>query len=316
MTAQARERPAFGGTLGAALLAAALFAVATIYPQLGLLAITAPFPLILSRLRSGLGGGLTSSLLAVALLGALLTPGQAVAFGLFLGVPALLIGEAMDRGRGLRRGCTWGFVYLAFLIGGALLLDGAEMAARVLEPLDQYRSPESIAEMKKTGLAPERIEDVAEQFASLRNALAVVYPAAYIIMGALVVLANATLLRIYLARRDPGLLEDGEFERTRLPLGLAVVFVLAGLGVLLDALRPAAYNVLLVLAFFFALQGLAVVAYYVHRLAAPSFLRLAVLVLVLVNPWAKETLALLGLFDIWLDFRKYAEAPEDPPRGA
>ena len=65
-----------------------------------------------------------------------------------------------------------------------------------------------------------------------------------------------------------------------------------GLAVLSPPLRAGAYNVLLVVAFFFALQGLAVVAFYAHRLAAPPLLRWAVLVLVLVNPWAPQILAL------------------------
>jgi uncharacterized protein YybS (DUF2232 family) len=80
--------------------------------------------------------------------------------------------------------------------------------------------------------------------------------------------------------------------------------------VLSPLLRPAAYNGLLILAFFFALQGLAVVSFYAQRLAAPPLLRAAVLVLVLINPWAPQILALIGLFDIWFDFRKWAEPPE------
>ena len=74
--------------------------------------------------------------------------------------------------------------------------------------------------------------------------------------------------------------------------------------------RPVAYNVLLIAAFFFALQGLAVAAYYAHRLAGPPFLRVALMALVLLNPWAPQILALLGLFDTWVDFRKWAEPPQ------
>ena len=67
---------------------------------------------------------------------------------------------------------------------------------------------------------------------------------------------------------------------------------------------------LLVLGFFYALQGFAVVAYYARRLAAPPVLRIAVMVLVLVNPWAPQILGLIGLFDTWFDFRKWAQPPE------
>ncbi len=54
-------------------------------------------------------------------------------------------------------------------------------------------------------------------------------------------------------------------------------------------------------------------AFYARRLAAPPFLRAAVVLLVLVNPWAPQILALMGLFDIWLDLRKYAEPPAGTP---
>jgi uncharacterized protein YybS (DUF2232 family) len=125
------------------------------------------------------------------------------------------------------------------------------------------------------------------------------------------VIANAALLRLYLSRRDPGWLEDGEFERVRWPLGLVVTFVVAGAAVALPTARPVAYNVLLVTAFFFALQGLAVVGFYARRLAGPPLLKAVVVLLVLANPWAPQILGLLGLFDNWFDFRKWAELPPE-----
>jgi hypothetical protein len=129
-------------------------------------------------------------------------------------------------------------------------------------------------------------------------------------MGAFLVLGNAALLRLYLVRRHPRLLVSGELESLRWPLGLAVAFVAAGAGVAIPALQGAAYNALLMVAFLFCLQGLAVLGYYARRLAGPPPLRVALLVLVLLNPWAAPLLALLGLFDTWLDFRKWARPPK------
>ena len=146
---------------------------------------------------------------------------------------------------------------------------------------------------------------------SIRSVLAVVYPAAYIIGGALVVLVNAALLRGYLARRDPGWLDGGEFEGIHWPLGLAVLFVLTGPMVLWPPLQPAAYNLLLIEAFFFALQGLAVIAYFARRLAAPALLRGAVLLLILISPWAPHILAGVGLLDLWCNFRRFADPPAE-----
>jgi uncharacterized protein YybS (DUF2232 family) len=312
--ARANRDPRLGGVVGAGLVSAVLFSSSLVLPVLLPFALASPFPLVLQRLRGGLTGGILSAALAAALLAAVFAPGQGVAFALVLALPGLLIGEAMARGRGLVRGCGWAFLALSAEISLALLLASGPMAENVLQTLEQFRSPQFIEDLKASGLPPEKVTDWTDQIALWRDALSVVFPAAYIIIGGLVVLVNGALVRLYLARRDPGWLEDGEFERVRWPFALVVVFVLSGAAVTLPPLRPAAYNALLVVGFFFALQGLAVAAFYARRLAGPPFLRGAVVVLVLVNPWAPQILALLGLVDNWIDFRKYAEPPE--ARGA
>jgi hypothetical protein len=241
----------------------------------------------------------------------LFSPGQALAFAVLFELPGLLIGEGMARGRGLRRGALWAFLAVTGALSTALFFASRTLLLRALEPVEHFRGTAFLRQLEESGWTSEMIAQWSNQWKVTGEILAVVYPAAYIIMGGFLVLANAALLRFYLARRDPGWLDGSEFEGLRLPLGMAVTFVFAGAAVAFPPLRPAGYNVLLVLAFFFALQGLAVVSFYARRLAAPPFLRAAVVLLVLVNPWAPQILALMGLFDIWLDLRKYAEPPAD-----
>jgi hypothetical protein len=173
---------------------------------------------------------------------------------------------------------------------------------------DAMWSPAQMQRLREMGSAPERVAELAEWVSWWRGVIEVVYPAIFIVLGALMVLSNAWLLRTYLSRRDPGWLEGGEFEGMRWPLGLAAAFVACGAAVVSPPLRPAAYNALVVLAFCFALQGLAVVAYYFRRLAPPA-LMIAIVMTVLLLPYALYVLALLGLFDMFIDFRKWAEPP-------
>jgi uncharacterized protein YybS (DUF2232 family) len=303
--------PRLGSLLGAGALAAGLFVAPRFAPALLPLSLVSPLPLMLQRLRGGSGGTALATVLAAALIGALLAPGPAAWFLAVVVAPALLIAEALVRGRGLVRGCGWAFALVATEIAVALLFGSGFMAEQVLAPLEQLRSDAFLGELAAGGVPPEQVTAWSEQVVTLEEALAVVFPAIFVIGGALMVLTNAALLRLYLARRDPGWLEEGEFERVRWPLGLVAAFILSGAAVLVPAARPTAYNVLLVVAFFFALQGLAVVGFYARRLAGPPLLRAAVVVLVLVNPWAPQILALLGLFDNWFDFRRWAEPPRE-----
>lgn len=307
--ARVGERPEpRAGVLGAALFSALLYGMALKLPLLVPFLVVSPFPLLVVRLRSGLPAAASACAFAAALLGIVFSPARSLGY-LLLIVPVLLISEALARGRGILRGCGWAFAVLVVQVALMLVFANPRMEELALGPLEYLRSPGFLAEMRAT-TPPDQIESWVERVTATHNAMQLVYPASFVIMAALVVLANAAMLRGYLVRRDPGWLDGGEFERVRWPFALAIAFVLAGAAVLSPPLRTGAYNVLLVVAFFFALQGLAVVAFYAHRLAAPPLLRWAVLLLVVVNPWAPQILALIGLFDIWFDFRKWAEPPE------
>ena len=310
---QAESR--LGGLLGAGALSALLFGSAGLVQALAPLSLVAALPLAVQRLRGGAAGAWLAATLATALVAASSAVPSAGFYLLVLALPGLLLGEALARGRGLLRGCSWAFGALVAEIAAGLAFASRAMAEGLLAPFDHLRSEAFLAELKTGGLAPEQIAEFTEQVGAVRDAIAVVFPAVWVISAAGFVALNAAMLRLYLLRRDPGWLEDGEFERVRWPIGLAVVFVLAGAGVALPLARPVAYNVLLVTAFFFALQGLAVVAFYARRLAGPPLLRAAVAVLVLANPWAPQILALLGLFDNWFDFRHWAEPPPGEGRG-
>jgi uncharacterized protein YybS (DUF2232 family) len=317
ITARLRERPEprTGGILAAALFSALLYGVALRLSLVVFLGLLAPFPLLVSRLRSGFMAGLLGVVTAAAVLGAVWSPAPAFAY-LLLVMPLFLVTESMARGRGMVRGCVWAFVVLTAELSFALVFANPQMEAAALGVFERMRSPEFLDGLRQSGMAAEQVDAWVAQATASHDILQVVYPAAYVVGAAFVVLLNGGLLRLYLLRRDPGWLEAGEFEDLRWPFVLAVAFVASGAAVLSPPLRHAAYNVLLVLAFFFALQGLAVVGYYVRRLAAPPFLRVAVLLLVLVNPWVGQILALVGLFDIWLDFRKWALPPEARGGGA
>jgi hypothetical protein len=315
VTARVREQPRTGGVLGAALFSALLYGAALRVPLLVFFGLLAPLPLLVARMRSGFMGGLLGVVTAAAVLGAVWSPAPAVVYVLLV-APLFLVTETMARGRGMVRGSLLAFGVLTLQIALALVFANASMQTAALGVFDNLRSPEFLDDLRKGGWRADQIELWVARATASHSVMQVVYPAAYIIGAAFIVLANAGLLRLYLLRRDPGWLEVGEFEEVRWSFALAILFVLAGVAVLSPPLRPAAYNVLLVLAFFFGLQGLAVVGYYTQRLAAPPLLRAAVLVLVLVNPWAPQILALVGLFDIWFDFRKFALPPEARGGGA
>jgi len=294
--------PRLGGLVGSGLASALL----AFFPPL---TIASPLPLAVNRLQSGPVSAWLAAVLAAALIAAVSAPIVGFGYLAILALPGVLLGEALARGRGMLRGCGWAFLALSGFITIWFATSPTGVGPSVLGFYDKSNAQFLAQLQQQGGVSADDLAQWQDLVKESRELVATVYPALLVILAAIVVVANAALLRLYLLRRDPGWLEDGEFERVRFPLPLVLAFVLAGGAVAVPLLRPAGYNVLLVVAFFFALQGLAVVGFYARRLAAPPLVRGLALVLVLANPWAPQLLALLGLFDNWFDFRKWAEPP-------
>ncbi|MGH8732636.1 MAG: DUF2232 domain-containing protein, partial [Burkholderiales bacterium] len=172
-------------------MCAALFGIRELVPFLFPLAIVSPFPLLVLRLRGGLGSALAAAGAAAALLAAAFAAGAALVFLLFLALPALLMVDVMARGRGLLRGCGLAFAVIALELGAALVFANDRMSAELVRPFDYYTSPKFMDEVRGAGVPADQVEAFAEQVGAFSRAMAVIYPAAYLIMGALVVLANS-----------------------------------------------------------------------------------------------------------------------------
>ena len=175
---------------------------------------------------------------------------------------------------------------------------------------DTIRSAPFVESMRTAGCRPRPIDAWVEQAGQWRcDDGSASIPSVFVIAGAMMVLANAALLRTYLVRRDPGWLEGGEFEGCAGRSAWRSRSWLAGAAV--GVARPASGR----------LQRAAGAGVLASRCRGwrwsrttptgwprPPFLRLVVLALVLLNPWASQILALLGLFDILVRFPQVGRA--------
>lgn len=303
------------GVLGAALAAALLFsagmaALSWKLEPLVIVAIVAPFPLVILRIQSNGAQVVLAAVLATTIVGMTVSKSGALAFVSLGVIPGLLLGEAVVRGRGILRGCVWAGVATTLEAGTLLLFGGERFSSAMQGAISGLRSPELIEQARAGGLSPENLDLLRDQLGFMADALALLYPGLLVILGGALVLMNAMLIRIYLARRNPAWLMQGEFERLRWPLELTIVFVAAVGSLTIPVMRSVGSNVLLILASLFALQGVAILVFYLRRLAS-AWLRFALVLVVLGSPWSVALLALLGLFDNWLNARRWVEVPTE-----
>jgi uncharacterized protein YybS (DUF2232 family) len=91
-----------------------------------------------------------------------------------------------------------------------------------------------------------------------------------------------------------------------------VWFVIAGGLMLLlpvGGLKVPGFNLLIVMGTIFFLQGLAIVAFYFERWKSPFYVKGLVYTVLFLQQFASMAVAILGLFDVWFDFRRLTKRP-------
>lgn len=123
-------------------------------------------------------------------------------------------------------------------------------------------------------------------------------------------------LNVALARQLGGWQPDLPLSQWALPEWL--IFGMLGAGFMLlipvAALRYLGLNLLLILTVLYFCQGVAVVAAWFKRLGLPRALRLVGYLLTFLNPLF-FLIIILGVLDLWLDFRRLHQQPGDAGGG-
>lgn len=165
---------------------------------------------------------------------------------------------------------------------------------------------------RQAGVAAPRIEQLEEATRALVEAVILLGPALAAILLAAAVLGNVLVIR-WRERRQHLPPTFGDLTRWRSPAGLVWVLIASGYAAFLpsETVQIAAWNILaIVLAVYFC-QGAAIVQFYFQRWRSPLWMR-ALLYLAVAVEWLFATgIVLLGVFDLWGDFRQLTPRPAE-----
>lgn len=291
-------------------------AVGVLGPQGSAIALVAlPLPALV--LGGWFGVGLTAACCIVS--GALIGAGLSVPAGAYylalVGVPAVATVWA------LRAGCrieTTAGVAVASVIacGGALLWvsygDSAAMlsgmAAGVRESFDL-----SLALYRDLGMSADRLAELELRREEVTSSLFETLPAAMVIASGVVWFFN-----ILVSTRWTAWPQVQDLKRWQAPPWFIWLFIVAGF-LMLAPLPPVAFvarNVFGVMMAFYFFQGLAIVSYYLQRLGLPRGLRVASYAVIALQQMVAGIVLVLGVFDLWGDFRRLSVQPVDASAGS
>jgi uncharacterized protein YybS (DUF2232 family) len=289
----------------------AFFAVFTV-PVVGIfIGIFTPLPTLLSVYRCGHPAGYWvpagAMVVSVPLLFYLeLTPNSAYLLGML--VLGALVAEAMCRQWSVE--ATVGIAGSVVFVGAALAFWAAnegfggrftatlteELRAGVAATLQYY---ESIGVSFDKAAMQQGIERLIPLFVSI-------LPGAALASALLVTWLNVLVARRFCLLHRVPLPTWQPWSLWKAPEPL-VWLVIAGGGLLLLPVKAAGtlgLNLLLVLGTVYLLQGLAIAVFYFDRWRVPRLLRSIMYALILLQQFATLLLMLLGLFDVWCNFRR------------
>lgn len=227
------------------------------------------------------------------------------------GISGILISEAIIRGYSIEKGfvlvISTTMVIALTVLGFAAWSEGVgtgEVVGRFAERIID----ESIAINEKAGLSLQQVEEFKKIASVVVDAVKNIYPSLMIIGIMLTVWLNVMVLARLMrsAGKSPPF---GELSRWKAPENLVWTAIIGGVALLsgIDGLKVIGINILLVLFIVFFFQGMAIISYHFKKREVPELLK--GIGYLFVVWYMSVVVAVIGLFDLWVDFRKLS-APE------
>ena len=298
----------------AALGAAAAFSALFVLPVLGALGLpAAAVPLVRLAHRRGIMTGLLGCALAAAIILGLGWAIGGVASGLAMALlasgvtllPTATVGflrAGVDASRCYLGLCLAGCAFLAASYAASAGGPGPSVATEVARAFDSL-IPAAVDSYSRQGADAEA---VARMRLTLESGKEFARDYLWGIFGALWVLGGAVAFYGGAAAARPGPTADAaRFEAVRVPASGVALFVASGaaFGLLPGEARRIAGNILLPLLALFFVAGLSIICHFLRRWLRTRVLRAGLYALAAYFP-INVGVALLGLFDWYVDFRR------------
>ena len=276
------------------------------------LSLLTPLPFLYYTAKFGLREGvkaLVICLLAVGLIGNLSGFSQAVFLCLEFGLLGLIISEIFRRKLTIGRTILWGTGLMLLL--GFVILTGVGLTKN-MGPIElvlgylQSNLKGTVDVYEHMGGGEEKAVQLRQFAKALMEIITRIYPSLVIIGTGFVVWLNVVLSRHVFRLGNLSYPQFATTDRWWAPEYMVWGVIAAGFSLFLpvSGIRWVSINALIVLLTVYVFHGLSIVLFFLNKYRVPSWIRLGVYFLILFQQIFLFVLALAGLFDQWIDFRK------------
>ena len=287
----------------------ALFLAFFFLPVIGMIpGMFAAAPGAFYTLKHGRQTGITLVAASSALLAAVAEPAAVVIYLLQAGIMSLALPEFLIRGKGGARSVVYAVAVnlLSIVVAAGLfsLTTGSNLHAKVKEGV-QASIVQTGAVYQKMGITGDDLKAMQSSMQQAGELIVTIYPALITVVLGMIAVMNLLVLALVALRLGQPFNMVGDFKKYRNPEPLVWVLIIAGFGMLVpqEVVFHASRNVLIVVSTFYAVQGFAVMSHFFHKYQVPKWVRFIGYLLLIFQPFMVLAVAVLGVFDLWGDFR-------------
>ena len=284
------------------------------------LSLLTPLPFLFYSSKLGLNEGVKvclAALLAVGIVAKLLGQPSLMLFCLQLGIVGLILSELFRREYSYSLTIFWGTL-LMLLVGFAFLLfvsiTEGTTPAEMIVTYSQANIDAVIAMYEKGELKPEQIVQLKKIGSILIDLFKKIYPSVVIVGTGFIVWLNVVISKPLFRIKGVKYPDLGRSDMWRAPEYLVWILIAAGFSKLLSIsiLDFAATNALIIISVIYMFHGLSVVLFFFDKYNVPALTRYVIYLIIVLQQLSMIILALMGLFDQWVDFRKiHSKAPTE-----
>jgi len=296
-------------------LTVGLFLSITFVPLVGLFAgLLTPTPAAIAVLRWGFSSAWlvpACSALFGSLILYLLGLSYTIPYLLALVSMGVLIGYGLGRRWSTEKIVGFSSLIVIGLVVFVLVLVFAESGGEVIRLIEEDLRGVLSAAFKDMGSSSIEYQGMESKILETVPLIVRIMPGVFISSILAISWLNLLVSRRYCRITAGELCLFEELTLWRSPEPLVWLVIAAGLMVIfpLDDLKLVGVNLLIVTGTIYFFQGLAIVAFYFAKWKLPFFAKGLIYILMFLQLFTSIAVAILGLFDIWFDFRKLTKKP-------
>lgn len=279
--------------------------------------IVAPVPIIFLSLQWGRGVGMILVAMILGTLFSIMGPGSAMTFLVEYAVLALIMAESIRMRLDFDKCIFFSAVtsgVLTTLLLFVLMGDNEKSLTEYFhqQVMEQFKIALEAAEAN--GENPAELQTVQEFAESASRMIASSYPAFILVGTFIAAILNYVLVRmLWIRLYGKEIFSDKKFYEWVIPDPPIWLLISSSLALVLaeGVLEAVALNVFVVMVFLYLLQGLAVTVYYLKTRNVAVVFWVILFIVLLIQPIFMGLVAGIGVFDMWVDFRKLRRVEED-----